>query len=166
MIAPGGYVLDANVFIEANKRYYAFDICPGYWTALLNHHTNGRICSIDRVRAELVGLGDAVSQWAQQLPGSFFAASSHPSVASEFSSIMAWVQAQAQYFAAAKADFARGADGWLIAYAKVQELTIVTEEAANKARKNKVPIPNVCDAFGVKWINTFALLRTLGIAFN
>jgi len=25
------YILDANVFIEAYKRYYAFDLCPGFW---------------------------------------------------------------------------------------------------------------------------------------
>ncbi len=26
------YLLDANVFIEAKNLYYAFDICPGFWT--------------------------------------------------------------------------------------------------------------------------------------
>ncbi len=25
------YLFDANVFIEAKNRYYAFDICPGFW---------------------------------------------------------------------------------------------------------------------------------------
>ena len=25
------YLLDSNVFIEAKNRYYAFDICPGFW---------------------------------------------------------------------------------------------------------------------------------------
>lgn len=27
MTTARGYALDANIFIEAHKRYYAFDIC-------------------------------------------------------------------------------------------------------------------------------------------
>jgi len=47
------YVLDANVFIEAAQRYYAFDLAPGFWQALLDHAKDGRIQSIDRVSVEL-----------------------------------------------------------------------------------------------------------------
>ena len=25
------HVLDANVFVEAHRRYCAFDLCPGFW---------------------------------------------------------------------------------------------------------------------------------------
>lgn len=28
------YCLDANVFVEAHRRYYAFDIAPPFWRAL------------------------------------------------------------------------------------------------------------------------------------
>jgi len=79
---------------------------------------------------------------------------------------MTWVYTQAQYFDAAKAKFAGGVDGWQVAHARVQGLTIVTHEAANAAARNRVPIPNVCDAFGVNWIATFDMLRALGVAFN
>ena len=44
------YVLDANIFIEAKQRYYAFDVCPGFWEALVWHHGNGPIISVDRVK--------------------------------------------------------------------------------------------------------------------
>lgn len=47
------YLLDANVFIEAKRRYYAFDICPGFWDALLMQHENAKVASIDRVKKEL-----------------------------------------------------------------------------------------------------------------
>ena len=30
------YLLDANPFIEAKNRYYGFDICPGFWTAIID----------------------------------------------------------------------------------------------------------------------------------
>lgn len=43
------YVLDANVFIEAARRYYAFDLAPRFWESLEHHAANGRVRSIDRV---------------------------------------------------------------------------------------------------------------------
>lgn len=47
------YVLDANVFIEAAHRYYAFDLVPRFWDSLLHHAEDGVIGSIDRVKQEL-----------------------------------------------------------------------------------------------------------------
>ncbi|MHB9112955.1 MAG: DUF4411 family protein, partial [Thermoleophilia bacterium] len=40
------YLLDANVFIEAANRYYAFDLVPAFWQALIDHATNGELLSI------------------------------------------------------------------------------------------------------------------------
>jgi hypothetical protein len=166
MMSPGGYVLDANVFIEAHRRYYAFDICPGYWGALLTHHSSGNVWSIDHVRDELVDKGDPLSDWAKQAPGSFFVATSDAAVVSAFGSMMTWVQGQAQYSPAAKAEFAQVADGWLAAYAQVQGLTVVTHEAPSPDSRKRVPLPNVCSAFKVNWINTFEMLRTLRVVFK
>ena len=28
------FVLDTNVFIQAHRRYYAQDVCPGFWECL------------------------------------------------------------------------------------------------------------------------------------
>lgn len=143
------FVLDANVFIEAHRRYYAFDICPGYWAALIAHHGGGRLCSIDRVKDELDAQADALSQWAQQqLPAAFFVGTGDQTVVTWFGNIMAWVQAQAQYFPAAKAAVAAGVDGWLIACAKAQSLVVVTNEQPAPASKSQVKIPDVCNAFG------------------
>jgi len=47
------YVLDANVFIEAARRYYAFDLAPMFWESLVHHAVNGRIQSIDLIKREL-----------------------------------------------------------------------------------------------------------------
>jgi hypothetical protein len=163
--SSAGYVLDANVFIEAHKRYYAFDLCPGYWAALLSHHHAGRLCSIGKVRDELVGKGDALSDWVQGLPDSFFVETADPSISALFSSVITWVQAQPQYHPGAKAAFAAGADGWLVAYAKAQNLIVATDEIPKPDIKRRVPIPNVCDAFGVDYVDTFKLLRTLGVSF-
>jgi hypothetical protein len=83
-----------------------------------------------------------------------------------FGAVIAWVQAQAQYFAAAKAAFAAGADGWLIAYARTQGLVVVTNEQPAPASKRRVKIPDVCNAFGVNYVETFAMLRALSASFH
>src|SRR5690242_2454194 len=80
--------------------------------------------------------------------------------------IMTWVNAQAQFLPAAKSEFARGANGWLIAYAKVHGLTVVTHEVLAPAVKRKVPIPNVCLVLEVPYRDTFQMLRVLGISFR
>ena len=47
------YVLDTNVFVEAARRYYAFDIVPGFWQMLIDQARIGNIISIDRVKSEI-----------------------------------------------------------------------------------------------------------------
>ena len=47
-------LMDADVFISAKNRYYAFDICPGFWDSLVYHFGAGNIRSIDKVRNELL----------------------------------------------------------------------------------------------------------------
>ena len=55
---PEKFVLDANVFIQAKRRFYAFDFCAGYWDMLIWHQQHGRLCSIDKVQNEILRGGD------------------------------------------------------------------------------------------------------------
>ena len=160
------YVLDANVFIEAHRRYYAFDICGGFWECLLHYHDAERIISIDRVHDELL-TGDALEDWINDTaPDEFFATTAETNVTRHFANMMSWVQAQTQFKREAKAEFARVADGWVAAYAKAHNGVVVThEEYASEARK-RVPLPNVCRQFGVNYVDTFAVLRELDVEFS
>jgi len=108
------YVLDANVFIEAARRYYAFDIAPPFWESLLHHAANGRLQSIDRVKYELERGKDELATWATEQFNDAFASTDEEDVLESYSEVMSWVQAQDQFSDAAKADFASGADGWLL----------------------------------------------------
>jgi len=58
------------------------------------------------------------------------------------------------------------ADGWLVAYAKVKGCVVVTHELPSPDVRRKVPIPNVCRAFNVQFVDTFEMLRTLGVRFG
>ena len=56
----GTFVLDANIFIEAHRRYYGLDFCPGFWESLAHFAGQGRLLSIDRVYRELEKGRDAL----------------------------------------------------------------------------------------------------------
>lgn len=161
------FLLDANVFIEAKRRYYAFDLCPGFWEALIWQHRENRIKSIDRVKRELERGGNDLAIWvAAAMPESCFASTDDADVAGNFGLMATWVQRQAQFNPEAKALFATTADGWLIAYAKFYNLVLVTHETFAPEVRRKVPIPNVCKAFGVDYTDTFQMLRDLGVVFG
>ncbi len=162
MDAPA-FVLDANVFIDAKNRYYAFDLAPGFWESLINHAGNGRILSIDYVNEELEKGKDDLAQWAKNYFSHAFISTDEEDVQECYREVMTWVQGQNRFLDAAKADFARGADGWLVAYAKTKGCIVVTLEVISPDIKWRVPIPNVCQAFGVQFVNTFEMLRSLGV---
>ena len=161
------HLLDANVFIEAKRRYYAFDLCPGFWECLVWHHQEACVQSIDRVKRELELGGDDLQEWvASAMPATCFVSSDDPSVISQFSQMLTWVQGQAQFSPEAKAEFAAKADGWLIAHAKARNLVLVTQEVFARDARRKVPMPNVCEAFDVAYVDTFTMLRDLETQFD
>jgi hypothetical protein len=79
--------------------------------------------------------------------------------------MMSWVAALG-FTPAAKMKFATDADGWLIAAARESGLCVVTQEVRQDGARARVPMPNVCEAFGVSYCNTFEMLRILSCSFN
>ena len=157
------YVLDANVFIEAARHYYAFDLCTRFWDILLQHANEGTIESIDRVLKQDLDKGkDELSTWANDEFSHAFCSTDEDDVIESYGRIMTWVQGQSQYTDAAKAEFANAPDGWLVAYAVARGRIVVTHEVLNPDIRRKIPIPNVCEAFHIRYINTFDMLRELG----
>lgn len=158
-----GYVLDANVFIEAARRYYAFDLVPNFWLTLARLGAAGNVATIDRVRNELLKGQDDLDAWIAANFAEATASTDHPEVIHSYKDIIIWVTGQDQYKDAAKAKFAGGADGWLVAYARCNDRIVVTHEQPHDNIRKGVPIPNVCNAFNVSYSNTFEMLRDLKI---
>ncbi len=158
-------LLDANIFIEAHKRYYAQDICPGFWDCLLHHNDINSLRSIDEVKEEIKKVKDELWDWAKKSPPDMFVSSKEQSVRESFLEVMDWVHQQPQFTSDAITKFAGGADGWLVAYAKVYGMILVTDEKTNPDVKRRVPIPNVCEYFEVSYRGTFKMLRALEVQF-
>ena len=165
------FLLDANAFIEPRDRYYAYDICPGYWSALLQLHNLNKIYSIDQIRKELMPSKkseyDDIAKWIDNsVPDSFFKKTEDQKVIDKYQEMVTWVYSEDQYSDAAKGEFASVADGWLIAYAHANDHILVTHEEFNPEVQRRVPIPNVCKEFNVEHVNTFDMLRKLNVKFT
>ncbi len=163
------YLVDSDVFITAKNLYYSFDLCPGFWESVVHHHREGRVFSVDRVRGELLAgheTEDLVRWVRDEVPDGFFLPVDTDAVVSTYTDIMMWVQRHPRYFDHAKAKFATGADGWLVAYALVHGATVVTNEQSAPDSRREVKLPDVCDQFTVPRDNTFAMLRALNVQFD
>lgn len=157
------FVLDADVFMTAARSYYAFDVVPGFWDGLAQQAANGYVLSIDRVKIEINRGKDQLTQWANNTFHDWFDSTAPDDIINAYRQIMKWAHSNNQFTNAAKAEFADDADGWLVAYAMAKGCVVVTNEKFDPNIKRKIKIPNVCKAFGIKYINTFEMLRILGI---
>jgi hypothetical protein len=100
------------------------------------------------------------------LPVGFFLGTDHQAVTSAYERVMLWVQRNAQYFDPAKAKFATEADGWLVAYAMVHGVTVVTNEQPRPRSRNRILLPDVCAQFRVTYSDTFFMLKDLAVRFD
>lgn len=159
------YLLDANTLIEAKNRYYQMSICPGYWDWLHKANQTGEVVSIRSVRDELLHGNDALAEWTRG-HSYLFLDESDQATQTAFAQVAQHVaNAAPQMKAGALDEFLGGADPWLIAKAMTINATVVTHEQLNLATRRKFLIPNVCQHFGVPFVDTFELLNALQARF-
>src|SRR5690554_2151134 len=62
------YLLDSNIFIQAHRRYYPFDVMPSFCNAIKLLANDSIVKSIDKVKIEIVDNGndgDELKVWCQ-----------------------------------------------------------------------------------------------------
>jgi hypothetical protein len=159
------YLIDTSVLTQANRLYYAFDICPLFWNILALQAKQENILSIDKVRDELNEGNDYLKEWIKtEIDKDFFKSTNNTETVTNYGEIIQYVQGLSGYSPAAKSDFYSSlVDAWLIAYAKAKGYTVVTQEALNPIKKNKIRIPAICRSLSIPVIDTFDLLRALNV---
>ena len=158
------YLLDADVLIAAHRHRYPPDLFPGFWDCLSHHLATGHLLMIDRVVDEIV-FPIELSQWVEQAANGYFPTTATQPIADAYRQVMDWVQDNPQFTPATRAEFARGADGWLAAYAMVHGAIVVTNEVSAPDARRKVPLPDLCDQFQVRNMDTIAMLRHIAANF-
>ncbi len=160
------YLLDTNVFIEAQNRYYAHDICPGFWSWLDHGMEMGTLASVTSVYDELAGKDDFLANWVQQRKKSnWFLEITDSNTQQSFTEIVGYVESVQRYTRPHKDLFLGKADPWLIAKARTNNLVVITQEVFH-SDTTKVKIPNVCRNFNIAYHDTFQALRSLAASFS
>ena len=157
------YCLDANVFIQAKNGPYGLDFHPSFWKFMAVQVDAEVICSPKMVYDELASGEDDLADWVKDRKDQGMFVVPDERIQVVFGDIADNVeQKYANHHARL---FLDGADPWVIAHAKVQGAVVVTHEKLVNDESAKVKIHNVCVHFGVKYVDTYEMLRTLGARF-
>lgn len=156
------YLLDTNVFTEARRRYYAFDLCPGFWDWLRGKNQQGHVYSVHNMRDEIEVGTDQLVTWVRSQGAKFFL-QPDAEVMKALKAVGEWVMAQG-YALAATNEFMQAADYWLIGHALAKGHTVVTHELPGTSGK-RVKIPDVCVGLKVEFTQPFTMLRREGARF-
>ncbi|PKD20589.1 DUF4411 family protein [Salegentibacter salarius] len=164
------YLLDTNYFIQAHRSYYPLDVVESFWVRTKELAKNGHIISIDKVKKEIYDKAsheDELKIWCgDNLENEFF--NSTDIALPQYIQIVQWVNSMRhQYHDSAIEEFLQAdlADPWLVAYAMKENLVIVTYEKSAPDSKKRVKIPEVCNRFGVRFIDTIGMMRELNSKF-
>lgn len=164
------YIVDSNFFIQAHRSIYPLDVVQSFWLKVKNLSQNGTIVSIDKVKKEIYGNSsheDELKLWCDSnLPNHFFI--NTDSALQNYIAIVNWTNSMSHHFTPnAIQEFLETdlADSWLVAFAMSNDWTIVTYEKSQPDRKNKIKIPEVCNQFNVRYINTIEMFRELNESF-
>jgi len=164
------YLLDTNFFIQAHRSYYPIDVVESFWLRTKKLAIEGHIISIDKVKKEIYENSsheDELKRWCiDNLENDFFHTTEE--ALSEYIQIVQWVNTRrGQYHNRAIEEFLQAdlADPWLVAYAMRNDLVIVTYEKSAPEAKKRVKIPEVCNHFGVRFVDTIQMMRELNSKF-
>lgn len=166
------YIMDTNTFITAKNTFYAYDIVPSFWSTLLGMFKTGKVKVIDAVADEIADGKDDLTEWfGENIKQSVddigdayvIRAKQNGTVLQKYQDIANLVVQNTQYKESEKDRFLSRADPWIIATGKALNATIVTQEVLSGKGTRKVKIPDICQQVGVKYVNLYDMMRTVGI---
>ena len=157
------YCLDANVLIEAWRKYYSPKFCPDYWDILNTLGADDKIYMPQIVYEEITRTEDELSAWLKK--SKIKAHEIKEPVTECLKQIYAADPAHKLLVDSKK--YRSLADPWVIAHALSDNACVVTkEEKITASNKDKIRIPNVCENMSVRCINDFQFVEEMNIKFN
>ena len=162
------YLLDTNIYINFYDRAYRFEYFPSFWDAfekVLNQYV-----VLPKIVVEETNKSDEFKKWLEDnFKGEYL---NHKDYAEEWGQIIQHIAQHPCYSDKALIDprsctHEKIADGWLIAIAKKDGLTLVTDERANPTLNAQNPsgaakIPDIAKDFGIKCITMNEFFKEIG----
>lgn len=157
------YLFDTNIFVESKKNT-PMDVWPSLWSTLANMINSGIVFSIDLVKDEIERGGDELTDWIKVNAQKSFFLTPDSDVIGKLSETISWaMHSPIGYTQSAINDYVEVADSSLVATAAAKDMVLVTFEKSNPQRRNRIMIPDACNAIGVRCCNLNSALRELGI---
>lgn len=167
------FLVDSNSFMTPFRRYYAFDLVPAYWDAIIEPIKDGKIVVLDMVRDEIAKGEDDLAKWIANVDELKIIQHVNGATVNKYQEVLQFVATSGYYKESAFSTWAQGsvADPWLIASASANGYTLVTEEIgtgvlSTKQQQKAAKIPDVAGKFEVKTINIYEMMRRLGIVIK
>lgn len=154
------FLVDTNILVDASRRYYGFDFVPSFWEFVDDQFSKGNLVSIREVFDELKSGNDELTRWVTAR-SQYFVRIKDAQTLDKMTEIAQWVTSQS-YKQSAVDEFLNVADYYLVAYAAAHGLILLTNETPAPESKKRVKIPDVCNAFRVRYADTFEMMRVLG----
>jgi len=125
---------------------------------------SSNIIIIEEVQKEILKGQDILVEWYESEKSKFQVLGiPDQEVIESYKKIINSVNDNEQYKQSAKEEFASSADSWLCAHGLASRETIVTIEKYEAEIKKKIKIPNVCEEFGINYIDLLQFMRKIGI---
>lgn len=154
------YVLDSSFFLDLWKddAQFSKQIFVGIWEALVEGISTGAIIAPHSVRQELRGTADQeLRRWVSDHPGIFI-----PFDQEQLVAVTEIVRRFPGY-----AEEARNlADPQVVALGRIRGLTVLTSEKRVPTLGKNPKMPNVCESFGVPWLNIKGYCNAEGIELH
>lgn len=153
------YILDTNIYINFYERYYLFDYFPSFW-AKFKPVLNQQVV-LPKIVVDETYQSEWFKNWLEQnFTGAYC---NHKNYDSDWATILQHIAQHHCYSEKALTDkgswtHEKIADGWIVAIAKKEGLTIVSSEIrnpnlnANQPSKS-VKIPDIADDFYIPCID-------------
>lgn len=153
------YLIDTNIFIESAFRFYAFDICPGFWEFLEKCSESDSVKSIDKVYDEITSNKPELQDFKEKLKNAGFFLSTE-NIKFESHRKVSQTLLKMGYTEIAIRHFSGDADFFLVALAHQESYTIVTHEVKSSGNtRNRIKIPDVCEKLEICCIDVAEFLR-------
>lgn len=155
------YLIDANVLIDANRDYYPIEAIPEFWEWLINNGAEGYVKIPLEIYEEITqGKEDELSKWAKEEEVK------ESLLLEEEVNIELLQKITEQGYANDLSDIELsnlGRDPFLISYALAgkNRVVVTTEVSKPKRVRANRHVPDVCNDFGIRTMNTFEFIKIM-----
>jgi hypothetical protein len=155
------YCVDTSFLLDAWRRKYPPDHFPPFWEYLNSLISNGDMKAPEEVFYDLEKKDDEVLAWAKDQKKALFVPIDYETQ-QEVSAILARFE-----FLVNQRTGRSSSDPWVIALAKLNSSTVITNEGLSTNQNPQKPkIPDVCVSLSIRYIDTLKFIKEERLVFN